>query len=117
MNENNPFTDCKNIKEKRAVLSSLSIEVKLAAKVAEITINQALVAAIYTDDNHSEFKTYKGWKETGKQVKKGAKAFAIWAKPRQVDDPDKQEGEQSSADYSFFPIAHLFSNYQVEELN
>ena len=91
---------------KRQELKKLSIEVKPHVQEGTFpTINGAIMELKYRKDGHEKFQTYNQWKEAGFQVKKGEKAFLLWAKPKQLDETE--EGK-------FFPMVYLFSNLQVE---
>ncbi|OFM84576.1 hypothetical protein [Weeksella sp. HMSC059D05] len=84
------------------------------------TINQIIVTNFYTSPEESEFNTYKGWKEKGKIVKKGEKGRPIWGKKKGVTLnilEDKERGKEAETkNIQFFPIAYIFSNKQVEEI-
>lgn len=79
------------------------------------TINEVILNCMYKSDTHQEFNTFKNWKEKGFKVKKGAKSFFIWSKPRDVTRKAKNEGEDDK-DFKMFGIAYLFSNAQVEAI-
>lgn len=113
MNKNNPFKDLSGIDVKRDFLSNLSIQVKPLAEATGLKVNDVLIQ-LYKNDDHKEFNTFQGWKKKGYKVKKGAKAFCIWSKPIEVKDEDKEEDELE--DKTYFGIAHIFSNYQVEKM-
>jgi len=103
----------------RENLKLLSLEVAdLVEDGTFFTINDAIVETLYKDETHKEFKSYRQWKKEGCQVKKGEKAFLLWAKPKQIQKPiaggtAKEELEEM---LKFFPIAYLFSNAQVGEI-
>ncbi len=102
-------------KENRDKLKQLS---KIAQKLMEtgqfMTINEAILNGIYKIENPQiqEFKTFNQWKEEGKKIKKGAKGFVIWGKPKkaQAEKPDTEETDK----YKYWPMCYLFSNLQVE---
>ncbi len=108
------------IQEKRNQLRQLSAAAKEIQKASgeELTINQIIIDAFYTDEKNQIFKSFKGWIKEGYSVKKGEKAFFIWGRPRQ----ENKEGEvkpviENDDDSStFFPISYIFSNAQVEPL-
>lgn len=77
------------------------------------SVNEAL-KAVYAAQGHFEFDTYQGWKQKGKQVKKGEKALLFWGKPIKGEDKEKplQNGDGFKK-YKFFPLAYLFSQKQV----
>lgn len=101
--------------ENRDKLKALSqIAKKLIATDDFTTINEAIINGIYKEENPDiiDFKTYKQWKEEGKQVKKGSKSFVIWGKPKkaQEEKPDSEETDK----YKYWPMCYLFSNLQLE---
>lgn len=81
---------------------------------ASRTVNYILLNHMYPTDEATEFNTFKQWKEKGATIKKGSKAFAIWAQPIAGQKPDKKKEEGQEPDqYEYFPICFLFSNKQV----
>lgn len=105
------------IDEARERLKLLSLEVKdLVEDGTFYTINDAIVETLYKDDTHREFKSYRQWKKEGRQVRKGEKAFLLWAKPRQINKPAEQTTAPDDFEemIKYFPIAYLFSNAQLE---
>jgi len=125
INQNNPFVDAKGIKQKRQILSQLSRPLQMIRKMTgeNVTVNEILITT-YQNSQHQQFNTYQGWKKEGKQVKKGAKAFCVWGRKRKNDKKeesnngelsfDKPDQKKDEKELSFFPIAHIFSNYQVK---
>ena len=100
--------------ENKKTLIALSEQIKKKGLHDELgTVNSAL-RAVYAEHGHFEFDTYQGWKQKGKQVKKGEKALLFWGKPRKGEDKEKplQDGEGFKK-YKFFPLAYLFSQKQV----
>lgn len=100
--------------ENKNTLILLSEKIKEKGLHDELgSVNEAL-KAVYAGQGHFEFNTYQGWKEKGKQVKKGEKALLFWGKPRKVEDKEKPltDGEGFKK-YKFFPLAYLFSQKQV----
>ena len=77
-------------------------------------LNDVILNKMYKNTEHTEFSTFKGWKEKGFKVKKGSKSFFIWSKPRKVEK--KKEGTDEKDEFNMFGIAYLFSNSQVEPL-
>lgn len=65
-----------------------------------------------------KFNTFKGWKKEGKQVKKGSKGYPIWSKPKPINEKNEEKSELINTDgsqaRSFFRMAYIFSNLQVE---
>lgn len=110
------------IDQARERLKLLSLEVKdLVDDGTFETINDAIMETLYKSREHRTFNSFMGWKQLGKRVKKGEKAFLLWSKPKQVpkeavpqtygSEENKQEDE-----YKFYGIAYLFSNAQVEDI-
>lgn len=103
----------------RENLKLLSLEVKdLVEDGTFFTINDAIIETLYKDDTHREFKSYRQWKKDGYQVKKGEKAYLLWARPKQIQKPITEDttSEQLDEILKYFPIAYLFSNAQVSKL-
>lgn len=108
----------KPINEKREQLKALSQQVAELVEAGEyLTINEAIMTEFYKKNGNTEFNTYKQWKEKGFQVRKGEKAYTLWAKPlsaqktKEEATPEEQESKSN-----YFPICHLFSNLQVEKM-
>jgi hypothetical protein len=106
------------IDQARERLKLLSLEVKdLVDDETFYTINDAIVETLYKDETHREFKSYRQWKKEGNQVKKGEKAFLLWARPKQIQKPiEEAKPEDLEEMIKYFPIAYLFSNAQVESI-
>lgn len=101
----------------RENLKLLSLEVAdLVAAGTFLTINDAIMETLYKDNTHREFKSYRQWKKEGYQVRKGEKAFLLWAKPKQIQKPIEEgsTAEDLEEMVKYFPIAYLFSNAQVD---
>ncbi len=85
---------------------------------SSVRIND-IIAQWYRDESGATtFKTFKQWKEDGYSIKKGSKAFILWAKKRKATkqgEQPKQGEDPTMEDYEFFPIAYLFSDLQVEK--
>ena len=120
----------KELKEKREPrpielarerLKLLSLEVKdLVEDGTFETVNDAIMETLYKSREHRTFNSFMGWKQQGKQVKKGEKAFLLWSKPKNItkDPKPDEETEESTQDdmYKYYGIAYLFSNAQVEDI-
>ncbi len=112
--------------EKREQLIQLSNAAKLAIEMngLDCTINEAIVNLFYKGDdpNITELKTFAQWKEEGFKIKKGAKSYVVWGKPRKAkqategDAEEQKDGQPDEKSYKFFPMAYLFSNAQVEKM-
>jgi hypothetical protein len=99
-------------KERRETLKKLSTAVKALVKEGVYkTVNEALINEFYkkTDPEIKDFNTFSSWKEKGKTILKGSKAFVIWGQPRNI----KQDEEND--EFKFWPLCYLFSDNQVFE--
>ncbi|HMT28026.1 MAG TPA: JAB domain-containing protein [Bacteroidia bacterium] len=104
--ENRPMS---GIFMKRDELRKLSKSVMPMVKEGTYkNVNMALIESCYKNDGNEIFKSYEGWKMEGFQVKKGEKAFLIWARPTKTEDKPEDK---------FFRVAFLFSNLQVEPIS
>ncbi|MFL0137712.1 ArdC-like ssDNA-binding domain-containing protein [Tenacibaculum maritimum] len=109
----------KGMQEKRDLLKDMSNTAKLMLEInpdAGENVNDIIINKMYKGAEHTEFNTFKGWKEKGLIVKKGSKAFFIWSKPRKVEKKKDTVKEGDKDNYKMFGVAHLFSNSQVEPL-
>jgi hypothetical protein len=98
---------------RREELKALSAGFKMLIKCGAIgSINEGL-ANYYREQGHAELKSYRRWQDEGFQVKKGSKALLLWGEP--VRRKDKEPTEPAEDDFSFFPVAYVFSNLQVEK--
>ncbi len=104
-----------NTNPNREALKAISQPLKpLIKEGAFNTINEALIEIVYKKDGHETFNTFNQWKHLGYTVKKGAKAFILWAQPVSLPVSKSEEKEESEADeFSYFPLCYLFSNLQV----
>ena len=118
MTTQNTETKKRPIDEARERLKLLSLEVAdLVEAGTFLTINDAIVETLYKSDTHRQFKSYQQWKKEGYQVRKGEKAFLLWARPKQIQHPitEGNTAEELEEMVKFFPLAYLFSNAQVDE--
>lgn len=101
---------------KRQALKDLSAAYSLMVKEGAIgTVNEGL-AMFYAEQGHTTLKSYRRWKDEGFQVKRGTKALLMWGEPqplKKVDDTPKADNEKED---TFFPLAYVFSNLQVEQI-
>jgi antirestriction protein ArdC len=110
-----------HIHETREKLKALSISVRDLVKQGKYeSINEAIMATVYKDEENQEFKSYRQWGEDGFQVRKGEHAYALWGRPKEheedKDAPEKTGGEMEDDHGKFFPIAYVFSNKQVDPI-
>lgn len=104
------------MKAKREHLKYLSNIIKMAVKEGMYsTVNEGLVD-LYNKDGHTEIHSFKRWLAKGMVVKKGEKALLLWGEPRKAPNKEKQEPNDKD-EFSFFPLAYVFSNQQVKPLN
>lgn len=101
----NKFT---TIIEKRKTLVELSKQAHALRNRENIdgSVNYVLLNYLYDTNDAKEFKTFSEWNAEGFSVRKGAKAFVAWGKPKER----RNEGGEVSR---FFPITYLFSDLQV----
>ncbi len=100
-----------HMKTKRTELKALSQGFKILVKEGAInSINEGLIKH-YSKQGHTTLHSYRKWQELGFQVKKGSKALLLWGEPKagKKDEETREENERS-----FFPVAYVFSNLQVE---
>lgn len=112
-------------KEKRKFLSTLSKQFKPLVESGEFeTVNEAIIDLYKNGNELMTFNTFNQWRKEGFQVSKGSKAYPIWGKPVQISnlteaqkaELSKEEIEQSEREKKFFPVAYIFSNYQLKEV-
>lgn len=107
------------VNEAREHLKALSQSVKkLVDEGMFPTINEAIIATCYRDEANTEFKGYEHWQKEGFQVQKGEKAYLLWGRPSKEkheieSDVNRQDEGKENDEYTFFPVAHVFSNAQV----
>lgn len=87
----------------------------LAISWASRTLNSIIIELFYKKNGHKDFKTFVQWKEEGKKIIKGSKAFIIWGRSLEVQK-EEQSNETDEDEMKFFSISHIFSNKQVEEM-
>lgn len=117
-------TDKQLSEESRERLKELSRNVRpLVEQGIYPTINEAIMAVHYRNQEHTDFKSYRQWHAEGFQVQKGEKSFLLWGKPKEGHGKKEEEKESPGKDeladdaYTFFPVAHVFSNAQVMEID
>ena len=99
-------------KAKRAQLIQTSAAAKMLVQAGEAeTINEALIQ-IYNNGERHTWKTFSGWKQAGKIVKRGEHAALIWGSKRKSATVDAETEEEK--EYSFFPTCSVFNENQVK---
>ncbi len=103
------------MKEKREQLKAISRLMQQMVKAGQFdSVNKGLVD-MYKNEGHTEIHSFKKWLELGFVVRKGEKALLLWGQPRQAPNQQKKtEGDKD--EFSFFPLAYVFSQNQVENL-
>ena len=111
---------CSTPKDRYRLLSELSDQAKLLIELGETdaeTVNEVLLI-MYSTKEHQEFNTFLQWKNKGFKVKKGAKSFFVWSKPKAIqkkkDEKEEEADEEQAESKKVFRMAYLFSNAQVE---
>lgn len=100
------------MKTKREELKGVSRTVQQLVKAGVYqTVNQGLVA-MYGEDGHTTLHSFRQWLQDGYVVRKGEKALLLWGEPRNGNRQENTEEEE----FSFFPLAYVFSQKQVEPL-
>lgn len=111
-------------RQKRAALRDLSNQLKKLADMGMIppsqdgTIN-GLLRYYYRMSGNTDLKTFGEWKKLGYSIRKGAKAFLLWGKPKpkkkQNQEAETEETPENPDEHQedFFPIAYCFSSLQV----
>lgn len=106
-------------KERRRELVSRSKGLQALVKEGVFaSVNEGL-EKIYSDEAGRKltFNTYKGWKDKGRQVIKGERAYLFWGSPRKIGDKAKDEKpEDDKNTRTFFPISYLFDIDQTEPI-
>jgi len=100
--------------ENRKNLIAISQPLRLLVKEGALdTVNEG-VLELYKKENPEikEFNTFNQWKKLGRTIKKGSKAFIIWAQPTKIKHPDPIKAEEEQ-DFQYFPICYLFADTQV----
>lgn len=107
------MTITSNIQAKRTELKEISknfLELKNSGNIA--SVNEGL-KTLYSEQGHSELKTFEQWERAGMHVKRGAKALYLWG--RQTAKTINENGEEK--EIKFFPLVALFSDSQVYNPN
>lgn len=77
-------------------------------------INKILIAYYEIETGCKIFKTFNGWLEAGKVVKKGEKGHPIFSRP--LGKIKEEAGKEATAeDFTFFGTCYLFTENQVQD--
>ena len=85
-------------------------------------LNWFILEFIYMKENPgcADFKTFMEWKGEGYSVKKGARGFPVWSRPKRSERKGERQREDGTTEEvtlngpERFHMAYLFSNLQVE---
>lgn len=108
---------------RRAELRALSEQVRPLVKAGAFqTVNEAVLALYSEQTGATTWRTFKGWIDSGRCVRKGEQGFPIWAQPRKREG--KQEAASASPDIdagtehgaSWFPVCYLFHENQTDAM-
>lgn len=108
-------TMTQEMKTKREELKANSRIIQMAVKSGMYdSVNEGL-ADMYAKEGHTTLHSFKHWLTEGYVVRKGEKALLLWAQPRTAPNKEKQTADDKD-EFSFFPVAFVFSQLQVEPL-
>ena len=109
--ENAPQAQGARPKRRKDILAERTAKARQLVESGKYpNINSALLAMYKELDElpeHTEFKLFGQWKKDGFKIKKGSKGYPVWGAP-------KEHTKQDGTTYEFFPVAYLFSEFQVE---
>jgi hypothetical protein len=103
-------------KMRRENLKQLSrvLQLQMKSGAADFdSVNEGLIQIYSANSEHIIFKNFQQWKEEGKFIIKGSKAFVVWGSPKKTPKPEAEEGETD--EFKYWPLCYLFSNKQVED--
>lgn len=102
------------MQQKREQLKAMSRAAKQLVQAGAFdTVNEAIVA-MYAEQGHTELNSFKGWLDRGFCVRRGEKALLLWGQPHKARNQEPKDGEKD--EFSFFPLAYVFSQKQVEAM-
>jgi hypothetical protein len=103
------------MKIKREQLKGISRMIQQLVKAGRYSsVNEGLVD-MYREQGHTEIHSFKKWLDQGYCVRKGEKALLLWGEPRTGQNHNKKS-DQDKDEFSFFPLAFVFSQLQVDPL-
>lgn len=103
------------IKAKREELKAISAGFKMLVKEGAIDSVNTGLAQYYAEQGHTTLKSYRQWRKDGFQVRKGTRALLMWGEPQPIRSKEKPATDAKEED-TFFPLAYVFSNLQVEPI-
>jgi len=102
-------------KEIKDLMMQTAVSVAQAEFFEAKTLNYFILNHVYQTNGATEFNTFNQWKNQGRTIKKGAKAYAIWGQPIYPKNKPQVETETEGDEYKYFPICYLFSDLQLVE--
>lgn len=113
----------------RNYLQAVSRELRAAAAMQGLTINDLLTEIYSQQAACGDWGTFAQWKKQGYRVQKGESGFAVWSRPMKNNDADdgtttdaSEPGDTTPADDTdgdgkkereFFRVAYIFNARQV----
>ena len=114
----------------RLYLQAVSRQLRAAADMQGLTINDLLTEIYSQQANCGDWGTFAQWKKQGYRVQKGESGFAVWSRPMKNNDTDADDGTPADADAQpgtdtdatdgdgkkereFFRVAYIFNARQV----
>jgi len=108
------IANCESRSDRKTLLRKWSKTAKIKQEKGDSRRVNEIVLDMYKNKEHQVFNNFWEWKKLGFKVKKGESAFFVWSKKRK--GKEKTEGADQDKEFSFFSLAYLFSNAQVEPL-
>ena len=103
-------------KMRRENLKQISrvLQLQMKSGAADLdSVNEGLIQVYSADGENTIFKSFQQWKEEGKFIIRGSKAFVVWGSPKKTARPEAEEGETD--EFKYWPFCYIFSNIQVTE--
>lgn len=108
------IANCETRAQRKELLKQLSKQAKALIDLGDERNVNTIIIDSFKNETHQEFNNFWQWKKLGFKVKKGEKAFFVWSKKQKGIETNKETNEEE--EFSFFSIAYLFSNAQVEPI-
>ena len=113
----------------RNYLQAVSRELRAAAAMQGLTINDLLTEIYSQQAACGDWGTFAQWKKQGYRAQKGESGFAVWSRPMKNNDTDNSDDAQPGTDTDasepadtdgdgkkereFFRVAYIFNARQV----
>ncbi len=109
---------------RRAELRALSEQVRPLVRAGAFgTVNEAVIALYSEQTGAAQWRTFKGWIDAGRCVRKGEQGFPIWAQPRKRGEGKQEAAQEAPASLagsdegnSWFPVCYLFHEGQTDAM-